>query len=96
MASDKSLAAEIEAVTEPAAPRVGGRQRLRNIRRKVDLLARRQMREFEAGRLPFFPCSGDTEQAAIMAEFDRVYRMGFEDARAALAPNTTEGRSDRA
>ncbi|GAB6842313.1 hypothetical protein HNR00_003522 [Methylorubrum rhodinum] len=52
--------------------RLTGGQRLHQIKRKAELISQRQMRNWQAGRLPWLPCSGDTERDAIIAEFDRM------------------------
>lgn len=65
--------------------RLSGAQRLRQVLRKADILNRRDMREWQERGRPWGGCSSDIERDAIIAEFDRVYRMGFEDGRAAIA-----------
>jgi hypothetical protein len=51
---------------------ISGEQRLRNIRTKNNLIARRQLRQFLAGQIDHLPCSGDRESEMIAAEFDRL------------------------
>lgn len=53
-----------------------GRQRLQQIKTKVNLIAARQMRAFMAGELDILPCSGDLLEELICREFDK---MGGED-----------------
>lgn len=60
-----------------------GKQRLRQVRVKAHIHARRELRKFLAGAIPWLPCAKDYEDAAIAAEFDRAYQLGFDTALAA-------------
>jgi len=53
-------------------PEITGKQRLRDIRTRVQITARRQVEEFMAGKIDILPCSGDHEDELIAAEFERL------------------------
>jgi hypothetical protein len=59
---------------------IDGRRRLQNLRVKVDIISRRQLCEYMAGRLPFLPCSGDRLDDEIAKEFDRISNLQNEPA----------------
>lgn len=51
---------------------ISGKQRLRNLRVKNSIIARRELEQFMAGELDILPCSGDRLNDFIAAEFDRL------------------------
>lgn len=53
---------------------ISGEQRLRNVRTKARILARRVFVQFMAGERDWLPCLDDIEDVMIAHEFERIVR----------------------
>jgi hypothetical protein len=72
MGRSRNFAASAAPLPFHEANMISGKQRLQNLRTKVNIIARRNLRDFLAGRLGVMPCSGDQLDDEVAKEFERL------------------------